>query len=287
MRRIPGTEQASIVAAGGGLNDGISVSPDEKWLVFWETSSPSGRQLASIDLTSFQKTTHNVSELPAGVVAGGFASDWDEIGLMFDAACWHGGLCYVELLPLSTVVAVDPAQDAVLSAALPPGLLTCSDCPPTDVFVKAAYERTGLAPSDKKMCSIAWHGGKLGRYVYEVGRDATIVRVGPDRARETIVQMKSGLHHKAIEEIRISPSEQYLAYTIHSRIEVGIPHPGGQFDVYVRHSESGREKRIATHSEVSNLIWSSDSMRLYFAGNGENGDDSAVYCVDVAETFST
>ena len=283
VERIPGTEHASTRYPAGGQIDALTISPNDRWLVFWDGPTIDTLHLSSIDLQTLKKTDHSVRDLPTSVVMG--YTTWHEIADLFQAARWYKEALYLELSGRAGAVVLDPNEVALRVGALPGTRLSCSDCPPTPVLSKTVAQRIAEKPrtaSELLRYTIAWRDGTLGRDVYHSGRKATILRIGPGGTEEVLLQRKQAFHWTAISRIRISPDEEYLAYVVFSKLKSGVPLPGGEYTVYVRRLETGAEKRIATHQDVSNLIWSADSRRLYFVGNGESGDDPAVYCADIS-----
>jgi hypothetical protein len=284
ISRVPGTERASPTCPGGGENDALTVSPDEKWLVFWEAPAVDSLTLSSVNLQTSKKTMHDISDLPMGIVTRGYS----QIGGVFNAASWHGGLFYIELGRRSGVIVINPDQPSILTSTPPIGEMSCSDCPPTSALREAASKRTGYtpwSPGELLKYTIAWRDGTLGRDLYRLVRGTAIVRIGPDGAEEPVLERKRAFRRTVISHIRVSPDETCLAFAVFSKLAAPLPLPGGHYDVYVRQLQTGVEKWVATHYHVSNLIWSSDSSRIYFAGNGEDGDDPAVYCVDIADAL--
>lgn len=68
-----------------------------------------------------------------------------------------------------------------------------------------------------------------------------------------------------------------------SRLKAPIPLPDVQEEVFVRDLETSKERKVAEFRYTSNLIWSADSERLYFAGFGKA---TGVYRVRVDGVFS-
>ena len=296
IHRIPGTELAATKSALAtvGRSGAITVSPDEQWLLFWQwlhhpkersndRSLELGMTLVSLNLETGEQTSHTLGGFPYQAIrAKDLRSAWARVGIWFDAAGWNGGLCYVDMPPGSSHLVIDPTQPPIAVAKdLPDGHRTCSDCPPTAMLRQRLGPRATLDDY-----SIAWHDGTLGKNIYNAGQEATIYRITSDGTHEQLLQKKARNSYTTVSKIRVSPNERYLAYAVYSKKEFLIPLPDHREDIYVLDLEANSEKRIATHRFVSNLIWSGDSKRLYFAGSGKSGDDPGVYVVDVEATFS-
>jgi Tol biopolymer transport system component len=82
-----------------------------------------------------------------------------------------------------------------------------------------------------------------------------------------------------ITNVRVSPDGRYLAYVVDSKKQEFLAGPKEQ--LFVRDLTSGREWKFATFMFISNLIWSPDGERLYFAGGGYE-TNGAIRVVDVA-----
>ena len=138
---IPGTERAA--------SEKISISPDEKWLVFWEWVVTAAEQyvdgrgefsmsMASLDMTDGTLIKHELTGLPKkhGIVP----FDWVKIELRFDPAGWHSGKFYIDMYPLPYLT-VDPTSTTMILGRAPEGL-TCSDCPPNEIFNETLKKNT-------------------------------------------------------------------------------------------------------------------------------------------------
>jgi Tol biopolymer transport system component len=90
----------------------------------------------------------------------------------------------------------------------------------------------------------------------------------------------------------VSPDGHYLAYCVFYSLNVPIiPGSGWVQYLYLKNLNSGRVVRIASRFRLSNLVWSSDSRRLCFAGIrspdwlGLLPHTGGVYVVDVHDVF--
>ncbi len=163
---------------------------------------------------------------------------------------------------------------------------TCSDCPP----VISAQFRDRSWDLLSAEVSAVFHDGAV-QAVYYVSspfqhnqvHHRSIYRITEVGDEQVVVEReKKGATMVGIAGIRVSPDARYLAYVVDSKKQAFLSGP--QEELFIRELETGHEKRIAKYGFMSNLIWSPDSDRLYFAG-GEYSSDSAVRIVDVAATF--
>jgi hypothetical protein len=145
--------------------------------------------------------------------------------------------------------------------------------------------------------SLVWTADGARREVYYVqhlsnGVDAIICRDG-EQTRE-VLRKQDGCRVFEINQVRISPDRTFLAYSAFATGKAYLPIPDHATTVFIRHLPSGEEKRAGRHMRVSNLIWSADSQRLYYAGSGFERvglnktitrRGAGVYCTNVAATF--
>jgi len=98
----------------------------------------------------------------------------------------------------------------------------------------------------------------------------TIIQHPPRRFRNTDIYT-----------LRISPNERFLAYGLFLKLRSRIPLPDQKIELHVYDLVEEIDYKISSgYRYISNLIWSPDSERLYFAGF--QGEKRAVYRVDVA-----
>ncbi len=276
---IPGTE---MVACG---EDDLSVSPDNQWLVFSERDPSAIKkvpfnhleefQVVSIELESLQIKNHNIpptlDELPP----------LQRIG--YDAeGSWDNNIFVLKRIGRKYLV-IDPEKKALQEVELDPKNLNCSDCPPRSL------QPSRLTKGPK--ISQAYYNGKLGESVYQC-RINKIIKVTPGKEKETVVRNWSKrrfLMEMDFRGVRVSPNEKFLAYIFHrGLLDIG-PGESGEDHLYLKELETGKEKRIVTRKYFGNLIWNSDSSRLYFSGEKadviRNDFSGGIYFVDVADVF--
>lgn len=285
VERIPGTERAA--------GENISISPDEKWLVFWEwVVTPTEQyvddrgefsmRLASLDLDDGTVVKHELAGLPKKHRS--ISINWAEIERWFDPPGWYSNKFYINMYLYCLVV--DPASIIIKSGRSPTGL-TCSDCPPNDIIdetIKKVYEWYGGDDDIREEYSISWRNGQSGNTIYRKS-GKKILRFRRNGSKDTLVEVQSRFRTATVSAIRISPDETYLAYTVNSKIKSPVPLPDMREEVFVLHLESKREKKLGRFRSVGNLIWSPDGRRLYYAGHNGDFTDMGVYRVDVGRLF--
>jgi hypothetical protein len=298
-RAIPGTEQVAI------YDFAISVSPDERWMAFTEWVLPKSRvfedlspyeypvRITTLDLKTGENVRHSIDSLaPLDL---GFSADdpnWKRraglelIEKRFRPPGWNGNLFHLQpyrFLPrYSAIVALDVRVPGLSAAASPETSTTCSDCPPM-TSVQFRDRTWDLLSND--VSAVVRDGTVSSMYFVGEGpyRKNMILRLEPDGDEELVVerQKKRGVLMSVV-GIRVAPDERFLAYHVHSKKQAFLAGP--KEELFVLELSTRREKRIARYGYMSNLVWSPDSQRLYFAG-GEYSSDSAVRVVDVPSVF--
>lgn len=310
VRVIPGTEQVAVDEFS------ISVSPDERWLAFTEWVLPKPRisselppydyetRIVTLDLETGEAVRHGIESIPAQAL--GFApsdSGWKgQAGLeiieeRFRPPGWRGSLFYFQPYYNRIQVALDVRAPGMQIVAAPEGPGACSDCPPfiTVEFRGRTWELVPYGPLNSTRdllddISAVFRDGAI-RSIYYGDRGE-----GPPHGKLRILRQREVGEDEVIVErkwrkrrlmafacVRVSPDERYLAYVFDSKkMEFFAGH---REELFIRELASGQERKIATYGSMSNLIWSPDSKRLYFAG-GEYETDSAVRVVDVAAAFA-
>lgn len=296
VRAIPGTEQVAI------FDFCISVSPDERWLVFTEWVLPKSQvfddlppgqyysRVVTLDIGTGEMIHHTIDTIPAEAL--GFSNGdtgWirqagtEIVEDRFRPAGWIDGKFYFQPYNHGVQVWLDPQMPGIVVGAGPDTVGRCSDCPPLLQlqFARRAWDLT----SD--YVSAVLRNGMFQSIYYRreySQRSSAIVRTREDGGDEVVVerQHKKGTF-MTIMSVRVSPDERYLAYVVHSKKD-GLM-SGPREELFVKDLENGAEKRVATYAYMGNLIWSPMGERLYFAG-GAYSSDSAVRVVDANMTFS-
>lgn len=296
VRAIPGTEQVAID------DFSISLSPDEGWLAFTEWTLPKDRvfkdlppteyesRVATLNLESGVIVRHELTSIPAEKL-GFYASEQGWVGVAglevirqrFRPAGWRGSRFYFQAYFQGTHVAFDPQVPGLFVVDKPDAPGACSDFPPVPSFTFRGQawdlrsNEVTAAFADGAIQSVYYVGGSPHRM-------HLILRLGMRGDEEVIVEKeKRDGTLMTIECVRVSPDTQYLAYVLYSKRMAFLSGPRNE--LFVKELATGREKRIAKHGYMSNVAWSPDGERLYFAGGGYSSD-AAVRVADIAATFS-
>jgi hypothetical protein len=284
IHRIAGTEHATD--GNGASNSALSISPDERWVTYWEqnvtwtSAAPDVQwQLCSIDLENHTRIVHRLDSLKTRDPSW----DWNDIGFGFDPGAWSGDRLFVSYFDNTAVV--DPTREPIMPhTGRQAANLTGLDGPSYRV-IEGALRRLNKPTENYQLeaHSLTWPARGRARHLYYrkyIGDDVyAIIYEGENETRE-ILRKKNLLKLYDINQVRVSPDETFLAYSADSKGKAHFLYPDDGTSVFIRHLSSGRETRVGRHGGVSNLIWSADSERLYYAGSG-----SGVFCVDVASTF--
>lgn len=281
---LPGTDLASAEVPS------ISLSPDDRWLVFSEYSAkpPEVYELrlrdryavASVDLVANSKSSHldtvQCARRPFSyqtVGAEGSASWQGDVFLLHK--CDNRGH-YVAMR------AGQPQLELIARSAEP---LTCSDCEPP--------------PSATQ--SIEWPRHLVNHYSFTADgsavyyeRDGVRMADASQDGRVVVGEFSKSYLGMTTQfaQLRVSPDQHYLAYCVFYSLNVPIiPGSGWVQYLYLKNLKSGREARIAARFSLSNLVWSHDSRRLYFAGiecpkSGQVGPlAGGIYVMDAHDVF--
>ena len=296
IQAIPGTEQVAIYEFA------ISVSPDERWLAFTEWVLPKSRvfedlspyeyeaRVATLNLKTGESVRHSINSLQPNDL--GFSTDdqgWkgvaglEVIEKRFRPPGWLGTIFRFQTYYGGVQIVLQADEPGMRIDQEAPGTSSsCSDCPPM-TSVQFRDRAWGLLSND---VSAVVRDGVVSS-IYFVGegpyRTNMILRLGSDGDEQLLVEReeKAGVL-LAIASVRVSPDERYLAYVVNTKKQEFLAGP--REDLFIRDLKGARERRIAQYGYMSNLIWSPDSRRLYFAG-GEYSSDSAVRVVDVPAVF--
>lgn len=272
-------------------SDVISVSVDERWLVFSEENPETigrgayGARLSSIELGTVHKTAHRIDHLPdRALKSADEATRWDRVSGYLSAGCWNDGRCYINTsgrLGYKDLVLIPGVPE--LEIAPLPEELNCSDCPPLRLAATTARER---GVSNLSEYSIAFRNGQLANDMYYgETRDgaASIWTVDESGQREKVLEVRVRFKSATIEGVRVSPDERFLAYVVGSKLKAPVPTPDMIDEVFVRELDTGREVRIGKYRIVGNLLWSADSRRIYYPAFGQDPKDKGVYRADATE----
>jgi hypothetical protein len=152
---------------------------------------------------------------------------------------------------------------------------------------REAVRKTGGRSSESyiQYYTAAWRNGRMSETMYRAVSDGIVEEIGPDGTITVLFQKQIKGRFTTIKRLRVSPDEEFLAYSVYSKLRAPIPLPGGRDDIYIRHLPTGKEKRIASYSAAGNFMWSSDSKRLYFAATTSGFKEMGVRRVHVEQLF--
>jgi hypothetical protein len=298
IERIPGTERAAVKSAPAtaGSGNSISISPDEKWLLFWEwIATPleyrdhedGVKALAmkpvSINLETLVRSDHSRDRLPRPRFS--YTYDWENLGGRFRPEGWYDGKFYIEMRPLQDVV-FDPLQEQLKASPMPDVVFGCSDCPPPRLFREAVRKIGGRSSESYiQYYTAAWHNGRMSETMYRAKSEGVVEEIKPDGTITVLFQKQIRGRFTTVKRLRVSPDETYLVYSVYSKLRAPIPLPGGREDIYIRHLPTGEEKKIVSYSAAGNFMWSPDSKRLYFAARRSGFKEMGVYRMHVEKLF--
>ncbi len=299
VRHIAGTDNADYVNPASG--PALSVSPDERWVTYWErhTEQEGSRplpswQLCSVDLTNGTRTAHSLDSLQTTTPDS--KPDWDDVAWGFDPGGWSGSTLFIQ--GFSLVAAVDPDRESLMPCTRLPAHRAGLDGPSWRIAAGVLSRRhihTEIYTLERQ--SLVWTNDGKPRELYDVEHlgnnvDAIMCRDG-DQTRE-VLRKENRYRVYTIHQVRVSPDRTFLAYSASAQGKAYLSIPDNGTTVFIRHMPSGEEKRVGRHSRVSNLIWSADSERLYYAGSGFQRlgttgvitrSGAGVFCANVEATF--
>lgn len=293
VHRLSGTELVHISVME--ISDAaISVSPDDRWLVYSElVGSPEDLReieysdryrIASIDLISGARREHR----PESISKAGAVLSYARIGIR-DEASWMNGIFVLENRDAQgRSLGVDPTQEVMVGVVKKLTQLNCSDCVPDEVIAKAKWMH-GFGDR----ISVPLRAGDSPETVYFPYKG--VIRATADGSADLVVRRRPkgrlGMTTVFL-QLRVSPDERFIAFCVaRSLIVPFLPGSGWIYYLHIKDLHSGRERLVAARHTVSNLIWSSDSSRLYFAGYeipgvyGGNLKHRGVFVVDANEIF--
>ncbi len=269
LQRLPDTDQVHASLST------LTMSPDDRWLIFLELTGTNFDlakdkshhefyQPASIDLRTGVKSVHR---LPPELV-----EERAPLLLATQGALGHHGkmLWWGSRFSLGSEgrrrhLLLDPTQELLVVDRVPDEASGCSDCGPRE---------------------------------RRIDRTEDLVLIGPDGQRETIARRpryQLPLSNTSFWLARLSPDERFLVFVISRNRGIPIlPAPSTNYTAYVQDLQSGGQKRLAQFRGISNPVFSSDSGRLYFAGDrgvstplDRNPVRRGIYVVELDELFPT
>lgn len=283
-RFVHGTELASAFVPS------ISLALDDRWLVFAECTEDRSAAyklqlrdaytVASIDLETGCKMSYKDT-----IQCGSDEFDYRTIGWDGPASWQDDAFLLRKCNGRGKYVAIrkgHPQLDLVARSAAP---LTCSDCESRTLPQQTIDWPARLVNH--------WSFTSDGSAVY-YERDGVRMSDASQAGRVVVGESSKKYLGMTTEfaQLRVSPDQHYLAYCVNYSLNVPIvPGSGWVEYLYIKNLKSGREVRIAARSSLSNLVWSRDSGRLYFAGIdlprlGQVGPSAGgIFVVDTHDIF--
>ena len=262
VERIPNTSRLDATVR-------LSVSPDNRWLVFWETTtSPreepelDGVRVSCIDLQTNKKVRLEVAD---GVGTGDLA--WGDLARGYDYDGWIGDKLYIRY---PKWVELDPVAATLKPAHPPRGNRTCSDCPPRERFrrhVMRVFNTRYVTYEHYDEITSSWVGGVFSDTTY-TATGSSIDIVDPEGKRFKLLSHTSLTKQLSVHCVRVSPDGRYFAYSVHGKLKLPMPSPDRSAEVYLLDVESGERRKVWSCGYVSNLVWSADGRTLYFGSEG-------------------
>ena len=291
---VPGTQR--IVPNDNG--PWFTISSNARWLAFMEADSNASNEaignfhFVTLDLSSSAKTHHRLTQLPSNVFSDRDCT-WRCLRSGFSVDSWLNDHLFVLLrtsTPRSYWITFTPGSSEG-SVSEPPSDLGCSDCAPRSEWRRMAesrglpvYDDGGVVPS------VPYRNGTFSDVVYRypMGKDfrgGIIERVHSNGFVAVLLEEKRRFEDVYIESFRVSPDEQYLAYELVMWLKSPIPLPTMHHELWIYHIPTGERRRLPGEFRLmGNLIWSTDSKRLYCAvvnGDAADGIGDGVYRIDL------
>ncbi len=288
-RLVPGTEHLEP----GGNEAWFTISPDEKWLAFFNVDSTSSFyerfHLVTMNMGSGAKTDHRLDEIPT-TTFDAMLRPWFEVQNWFREESWFDGRLFIKLeknLPTSPWITFAP-EIVDGRETRPPLNLSCCGCFPSSAW-KEVLSNHDLKTYDQ--VTAAFRDGTFSDVIYaspvgdsEVG---VIERLSPGGPPVRIFEDRRKLHTVIVDKMLVAPDESHLAFMLATNLKSPVPLPAIRHEVHVLDLKTGRDRRVsATYRVVGNLMWSGDSKRLYYAavdGPVADGRGDGVFRIDFSD----
>ncbi len=288
---IPGTER---IEPEGNV-PWFTISPDERWLAYMEVDSadwdikptdrPQRFHLVTLEIGTLAKTHHHIEDIP-GAAFSEQLEPWRAVIGGFHEPGWLDGLLFVPVLgsPSASWIRFDPGVPAARRAR-PAAEGNCLDCAPAREWRRLTQSR-GI--SDDERVHAAYRNGRFSDVIYTEGQagrgTAAMDRVNPDGTTQRLLIFDRRFKKTYIGEMRVSPNERYVAYTLGTNLRSAMPLPTLRNEVRVLDLHTRVDRRVPGSFRVTgNLMWSPDSRRLYYAvvdGYVADGHGDGVYCIN-------
>jgi len=271
---IPGTENIAPSFR-------ITVSPDDRWLAFWEHSGRidvDGAPIISFACIDLKDGSRVVLEY-----------DWKaprldshELAIAYEFDGWNGNVLHIHS---PHDVKIEPANRYVSigSTGRSPG--ACSDCPSRTLMrerISTVIQAQHPGNITNERVTAAWNGHTLSDTTYYApGGRSEIYRILLDRQRKFLIEHTSRWRLMRVSCVRVSPTGRYLAYATWAKLKLLLPDQ--QADVYLLDLHTNERRRIWRCGHVKNLIWTSDGSSFFIPAEGGN---QGIYRVDVSLVFN-
>jgi hypothetical protein len=230
---------------------------------------------------------HRIDDLNAKALTYGGLPPWVNIASNFRDACWYYDGCYVVLRfrPAWKCVVFFAGIIEAKSSSIPRNL-ACSDCPPSPLVESMVSRLVGRSLLDYgRLYSVASASGVRGRQLYHIDKGASMGRSDTTGGETVVAYPRSRFRNFDIVALRVSPNERYLAYGLFTELRAPIPLPDQAVQLHVYDLLEKKDHKISSgYRYISNVSWSPDSRRFYFAGI--QGKNRAVYRVDVEKALA-
>jgi WD40 repeat protein len=177
-----------------------------------------------------------------------------------------------------------PTETQIFHGSMDFGSLTCVDCPTLDQILELVPElrdHSGRARALLDISIVPSSGGRVAYFTEDVlrlgGRLNAILRREVGRDDEVVLVHKAGLGQTYINSLRVSPDGRFLAFSADSQANIVIPVPSRQDRIWILNLETHSKRLIGTAAFIGNLMWSSDSQRLYAAGRDSSAGPGSIW----------
>ena len=114
--------------------------------------------------------------------------------------------------------------------------------------------------------------------------------INEEKKKEVLHQPANGfLQEKTYRDMRLSPDGKYIAFVSDVGLWTPVAVVNHQKTVYIMDLETDKKKPVYKDADLSNLAWSPESKRLYFAAATKdfrrNRENCGIYYVEVDKVF--
>lgn len=295
-RKAPDGVVVAIPHTGNvcGMSQCVLVSPDENWLVFFESATKGGGTVdfvASIDLHDSTYTRHDLERLGGEGIPRSLSPissklfyfldgvervGWADEQLVMDFGGGGRGLFFAR-----------GKRDAWIGKRHDGGLYVSDGINYRDMLNHAhstAMRRHFNMSPDVFSMLVRDGVPSTDVYWYDVKSEWIMRSVGIG-INERIWRNKKKIGKIVnVTGLRVSPNEQYIAIETVEQLAASVPTPYYRSTLLVREMSSGRIVQIGRYRYIANYMWSPDGARIYFVGGGDT-DSFAVRVAHVDRVF--